>query len=100
MNTHVASSTETVGARILSEMARQKSTGMFFTFRQRMELRRIDDRRELRRTLAKWGFGEIDTAGTEAEILNAIGRAITPWTKTMVLLSVLDIVIEALRLGM
>jgi len=78
MNTQVTNVSETLGSQILSEMARQKLTGFYFTFRQRQQLRSIDDRRELRRTLARLGCGAVDTAGDEQQIIEAIGRNTTP----------------------
>ena len=92
MQTEVANHLGTLGTRILDVMARQQLTGMYFTFQQRQLLKRIDDREQLRRTLAKWGFGKVNTTGSEPEILEAIGRSICPSPKTMLLLTVLDIV--------
>ena len=92
MNTQVTRTSETLGSRILLELARQKTAGCYFTYRQRQQLRSIDDRDELRRTLAKWGFAEVDTAGGAEEIVAAIGRSVTPVATTIIVLSLLDFV--------
>jgi hypothetical protein len=78
METKLTHSVNSLGSRILSEMARQKLTGFYFTFRQRQQLRSIDDRQELRRALARLGCGAVDTSGDEQQIIEAIGRNTTP----------------------
>jgi hypothetical protein len=71
----VADDIDTLGARILAELARLNATGPYFSFSQRRRLRVIDDREELIAVLANWGFGGIDASAGERQIIDAIGQA-------------------------
>jgi hypothetical protein len=69
---------ETLGARLLSELVRRSAAGMLFDFGQRQRLRQIDDRQELRACLEKWGLRQIDTSGSERQIIEALWSANLP----------------------
>jgi hypothetical protein len=92
---------ETLGTRLLAELARRRAIGALFNFSQRRQLRQIDDRQELRSCLAKWRLGQIDTSGSEKQIIDALWSANEPGRSATIIecgLGLLSIAAELLRL--
>ncbi len=94
---------ETLGARLLAELVRRRMSGAIFNFSQRRQLRQIDDRQELRSSLAKWRLGQIDTSGSEAQIIDALWSANEPGRSFRIIecgLGIVSLAAELLRLVM
>ena len=91
---------ETLGTRLLAELARRRATGALFDFSQRRQLRQIDDRQELRSCLAKWRLGQIDTLGSEKQIIDALWSANVPGRSAKIIecgIEILSIAVEFLH---
>jgi hypothetical protein len=92
---------ETLGTRLLAELARRRATGALFNYSQRRQLRQIDDHQELRSCLAKWLLGQIDTSGSEMQIIDALWSANVPSRSAKIVgcgIDILSIAAEFLQL--